>query len=190
MNIVFGGAFNPVTIAHEKIVNLIRTKFPDANVIILPVGNSYNKPELIDFNDRIKMLNFVFGNKKGIIISKLEENKTFNGTVNSLDELSKTYDNLYFITGTDNLKDLKNWIEYERLIKTYPFIFVERDSDLISDLVKEHPSINPNYLEISFHEDISSTMIRSNVDKYQKYLSKEVYDYIKINKLYEVGKNV
>ena len=68
MNIVFGGSFNPVTIAHEKIVNLILSKFPDAKVIILPVGNSYNKPKLVSFNDRMTMLNLVF--KDNLFFSK------------------------------------------------------------------------------------------------------------------------
>ena len=190
MNIVFGGSFNPVTIAHEKIVNLILSKFPDAKVIILPVGNSYNKPKLVSFNDRMTMLNLVFKDNERVILSELEKEKVFDGTINSLDELKMTYGDLYFVMGTDNLKGLKHWIEYERLIKTYPFILIERDKDLISELIKDHPLINPNYLEISFDENVSSTIIRTNVDKYKSYLKEDVYKYIKANKLYEVGKNV
>lgn len=190
MNVVFGGSFNPVTIAHEKIVSLILKKYPDANVIILPVGNSYNKPKLVSYNDRLEMLKLVFKDHPQVTISLIEKNKTFDGTIQSLDELSKTYNNLYFVMGTDNLKGLKSWVEYERLIKTYPFIFIERDKDLISELIKEHPLINPNYLEISFDENVSSTIIRTNVDKYQSYLKPDVYNYIKKNNLYEVGKNV
>lgn len=190
MNIVFGGSFNPVTIAHEKIVNLILLKYPDAKIIILPVGNSYDKPKLVSFDHRMKMLEIVFKGNENVVISTLEKDKTFDGTISSLDELSKDYQDLYFVMGTDNLKGLKHWVEYERLIQKYPFIFIERDKDLISELIKEHPLLNPNYLEISFDNNVSSTIIRTNVDKYRSFLKEEVYEYIKANKLYEVGKDV
>lgn len=192
MNIVFGGSFNPPQNAHEKIVNILLNKFSDAKVIILPVGMDYHKPELISFKHRYKMLNLIFGNNKRVIISKLEANNTFKGTIASLEKLKSecNCDVLAFVMGSDNLKTLKSWIRYEELIANYQFIFIERDNDNLDELISEHPNINPNYFKIKFDEEISSSKIRSDVSKNKDKLNKLVFKYIKDNNLYGGKDNV
>jgi|SRR5690554_894094 len=191
MNIVFGGSFNPPQVAHEKIVNLLLNKFSDAKVIILPVGDDYKKPELISFKHRFKMLKLIFGDNERIKISKIEAKTKFEGTIASLEYLEKyCCDNLYFVTGSDNLKELKTWIRYEELIVKYPFIFIERDDDNLDELISEHPNLNKNYYKINFDEDISSSQIRNNLIENKEKLNKLVYEYILSNNLYGGKENV
>ena len=44
MKVVFGGSFNPPTIAHEKIIELLYKRYDE--VIIVPNGRKYIKKEL------------------------------------------------------------------------------------------------------------------------------------------------
>ena len=124
LNIVYGGSFNPPTVAHEAIIKELKRKFNPKNLIILPTGNSYVRKDLLDFKHRYEMLKLI---SNDIILSLENEEKKYLGTVGALDILSLQYDDLYFVMGADNLIDIKTWIEYERLLKTYNFIVITRD---------------------------------------------------------------
>lgn len=187
MNIVYGGSFNPPTKAHLNIIKKLLDEFNEAKIILLPVGNDYKKKELIDFKYRYDMLNLIIKPfSKKVIISDLEQKQGFKGTIGALNELSKSYDNLHFVIGSDHLDKLKHWIEYRTLLKTYPFIVMNRNHYM----TKEHAeklfeNEEHKFTFIEFDMDISSSMIRNQIEKHKNYLAKEVYDYIKENNLYE-----
>ena len=187
MNIVYGGSFNPPTKAHLNIIKKLLDEFKDAKVILLPVGNDYKKASLIDFKYRNEMLSLMIEPLKDKVdISYLEQQKGFKGTFHALNDLSRTYDELYFVIGSDHLEQLKYWIEYKALLKTYPIIVMNRNHYM----TKEHAENlfkdeEHKFIFIEFDMDISSTMIRNNIEKHKKYLTEEVYTYIKKNNLYE-----
>lgn len=187
MNIVYGGSFNPPTKAHLNIIKKLLDEFNDAKVILLPVGNDYKKTSLIDFKYRRDMLELMI---KPLIdqvhISDLEQKKGFKGTYHALNDLSKTYNDIHFVIGSDHLEKLKQWIEYKALLKTYPIIVMNRNHYMS----KEHAEMlfkdeAHQFIFIEFDMDISSTMIRKHIDQHKKYLTEEVYTYIKKNSLYE-----
>lgn len=186
MNIVYGGSFNPPTIAHLEIVNKLLIEFPNSNVIVLPVGNSYDKKELIPFNYRYEMLKLMFNNNSKVIVSNLEDTNEFKGTLKSLDILSNTYNNIGLTIGSDNIYNLNKWINYEILIKKYPLIIFKRNNDDIIQLLNEYKYLDPKYYIVEFNNSISSSLIRSNINKYRESLDSNVYKYIIENKLYEV----
>lgn len=190
MNIVYGGAFNPPQLAHYKIVNVLLKKFKNARVIILPVGNNYNKPEIIDFKHRFKMLKMMFENNKQVIISDLENTNEFKGTIFALEELSKTYNDVYLVMGSDHTKTLNTWIRYEELLSNYPLIIMQRNNDDIKENMQQYNHLNVKYSIINFNSEINSTLIRSNPNQYNKWLDLKVLDYIRANKLYGVDQNV
>lgn len=186
MNIVYGGSFNPPTQAHFKIVNKLINVYSESNIIVLPVGNSYNKPELIDFYHRFNMLKIMFKNSKNVFISKLEEIKTFDGTLKSLNKLEKTYNNLVLVIGSDNIKEFDTWINYQELLNKYPLIIMQRNNDNVELLMEKYKKYSIKYEIVEFNEEISSTIIRNNLEDYKKLLDKKVYQYIKENELYGV----
>ena len=49
MMIVFGGAFNPPTIAHLNIIKKLLSTYKGSHVLLLPVGNDYSKSEFFDY---------------------------------------------------------------------------------------------------------------------------------------------
>lgn len=190
MNIVYGGAFNPPTKAHFNIVKTLLAKYENAKIIILPVGNSYNKPSLISFKDRYEMLKLLFKDNSRVLISRLEENKSFDGTISSLEELSKTYHDLHLVIGSDHLETLHEWIRYEDLLNKYPLIIMNRNKVDIDSIMKKYKNYNLKYEKFDFNHPASSTLIRKDLINYKSWLSDDVYKYIIENKLYEVNKDV
>ena len=156
MIIVYGGAFNPPTKAHYEIIKIVNDIFKPEAFILLPVGNKYQKKELISFDHRVKMLELMGEKLPFVTISKLEENESFKGTVNTLDQL--------------------------RLIKDYEFIVISRPNYLMN--VNQYDDLMIKARFIQYESVISSTQIRKNVDEYQNDLLEEVYQYIKKENLY------
>lgn len=187
MNIVYGGAFNPPTIAHLFIIKTLLNKFEDAHVIVLPVGNDYDKKSLVDFNHRFMMLKLMTSSYQDrVLVSDLEHQEGFKGTISALNQLSKQYDNLHFVIGSDNLEGLKNWIEYKELLRSYPFIIMNRNHYMekkdAEDMFKD---TKHHFMFIDFNMEVSSSKIREHIEKNKHLLTKEVYQYIKKHQLYE-----
>ena len=186
MTIVFGGSFNPPTLAHKKIVDQLRSIYPDALILLLPVGDDYQKPELIAFKHRFEMLNIMFKHDKHVNILDIESKKQYKGTLDTLKILSKTYDDIHFVIGSDHLDQLPTWINYKELLATYPFIVMNRNLGISIQKAEEmFKDLKHHFDYIDFEQDISSSMIRNNIHQYQSFLTKEVFEYIIENQLYK-----
>ena len=185
MVIVFGGSFNPPTVAHLEIIKKLLNTYMDSTVLILPVGNDYQKQELIPFTHRFEMLKLLVKDLDRVIISDLESKKTYNGTLESLNELSKTYENLHFVIGSDNLLQFETWINYKQLLKSYPFIVMTRKCGLNKQqaevLFREY---DHHFIYLPFQMNVQSSKIRSAIHQKKDHLTHEVFDYIQKNHLY------
>lgn len=190
MNIVFGGSFNPPTKAHNEIVSLLIKKFNPKKIILVPVGSLYNKKDLVSFEERLKMLKLMFQNNEKVVISEIEKDGNFQGTINTLRALSKDYDNIHFSLGTDQIKVLETWIDYKDLLKEYPLIIFKRDNDDIDEIRLKLKNYEHKFTWIEYENEISSTKFRSNRNKYKDYVDEKVFDYIKKHQLYRSGLNV
>ena len=100
MNIVYGGSFNPPTLAHQKIVETLFDKLKPENIIIVPTADNYTWKNIANFNHRLKMCEIAF--PKAIICDIEGENSQYRGTLNTLNRLSQFYDDIYFCIGADN----------------------------------------------------------------------------------------
>lgn len=181
MNIVYGGSFNPPTKAHQEIISILFDSLKIDNVILLPVSNKFNKDGLIDDNHRYNMLSLL---DKRVIVSDLELHKDFHGTYYSLKELSNKYDDIHYVIGADNLDNLNKWINFQNLIKEFKFIVVGRDNiDVINIIDTKYSEYKDRFIYIDASLDMCSTSYRETKD--ENILTKEVYEYIKENHLYE-----
>ena len=184
MVLVYGGSFNPPTIAHEAIIHKLYEEFKPRKILIVPTGNYFSwKTDLIDFEHRFKMLELMTQNLDYVEISRLEDTKEFLGSYHTLNELKKQYDDLYFVVGADHIKTLDHWEDYKLLIQNYKFILITRnnysfDDNLISKL-------GLKYKKMMFQSDISSSEIRQNLNQNLDKLKSNVKRYILENKLYE-----
>jgi nicotinate-nucleotide adenylyltransferase len=185
MVIVFGGSFNPPTFAHLEIVKTLLNTFKDSTVLLLPVGNDYQKPELIDFSHRFNMLTLMTKHLDRVIISELESQKKYNGTLESLKELSKTYKDIFFVIGSDNLVQFETWINYQELLKSYPFIIMMRKTGLTekeAEVMFSH--LKHQFIFVPFDVNIQSSQVRKSIQNQHMNITKEVFEYIQKNHLY------
>lgn len=189
MVILYGGSFNPPTMAHFEIIKLLNELYTPSRIVLMPVGNNYNKPELLDGEIRLEMTKIMTSKMENALTSNFEVDRPFQGTIRSLEYLEETYnEKVALAIGADNLMYLHTWIEAEKLIKSYKIIVFNRDnliSDEFIDAFEEKYKVKLDIVNFEF--DISASLIRSNIKKYRKYLLPEVYDYIKRHKLYKKG---
>lgn len=187
MHILYGGSFNPPTLAHEAIIKKINDLFKPTKIIIMPVGRSYTRKDHQANIDRIKMLELIAKKYKNVEISDYEINNPFNGTIKTLEYLENLYQAKFsFVMGADNLLEIKTWIDYEELLKNYHIICFNRNNLLDKNTVKNIADSYQAKIDlIPLNKDISSSDIRKDLELNKNNLSKEIYDYIINNHLYK-----
>ena len=169
----FGGSFNPITIAHEELILDAMKKYDLEKVFFVPMNDMYDKKELLPINNRKDMIELVVNkeaNKDKLDLYLLDNSKK-TYAIDSFRSISNDFKDSenFFIMGSDNFDNIKNWKDYEEL-KKYNFIVLDRKD------------------EESRYNKISSTQVRKNIKENKKIdnlVSKEIEEYIKNNKLYE-----
>ncbi|QWB95214.1 nicotinate (nicotinamide) nucleotide adenylyltransferase [Mycoplasmatota bacterium] len=186
MNYVYGGSFNPPTKAHRKIIELLSNLNDTEKVILIPVGDDYQKPYLAPFKDRLEMLEQVICEFPHVIISTIEQDDKYHGTLNSLKSLEKNYKPLSFVIGSDQIDELPQWINSKKLLKAYTFVIIQRDRKLsIEDIEKKFSHIPHHFKWIPFNQEVSATTARKNIDKRKKILDPKIIKYIEEHQLYK-----
>lgn len=189
MIVIFGGAFNPPTIAHKEIYYHVLKFIPFTEFVFLPVSSLYTKRSLASNFHRLQMLNLLIKDLPNSSISTLEfDDSDYIGTYQSLLRIQEKYPNqeLSFIIGADNLIKIHKWINAKALLTDFKFIVINRSltdmkNYIQNDLfLKEYSS--RFVLLPDFNLDISSTAFRETFD--QKIVTKEIYQYIQIQGLY------
>ena len=187
---IFGGTFNPPHIAHSIVADNVRQQLNLDKILFIPSGNPPLK-ESIPAKHRLSMSKLAFGNDKNFEISEIEIKDTAEKsyTVDTLRILKEKYKNneteLYLIIGMDNLIDLPNWKEPEKLFEFAKIIVINRPENNKDDAVKDFRE-RAIFVDVPDLE-ISSRMIRRNISegKSVKYLvSDAVEEYIEKHGLY------
>ena len=186
---IFGGSFNPIHKRHEEIAKFLLNGYVD-KIIFVPTGCKYEyKNNLIDNKCRLDMIKLVTDKNPNMMVSDYEMKDYVVYTCDTLDYFSNLYpeDEIYFICGSDNLSYIDRWKNGEYLLKNYKFLVVERNTNLINELLIQFFEYKDNIVVVNMDlSDLSSTYIRKNVlDKdIVKCLDSEVYQYILDNQLY------
>lgn len=178
---MYGGAFNPPTIAHHQIMIHLKKMYPSDTLIIVPVGDHYNKPSLVSFTHRKNMIHLL---DASLQIIDVEQHTPFKGTLNTLKYLEKIHKNkVGFVIGADQLETIHTWISYETLLKNHEMLIMKRphyDMSKYEHLLKTH---HATYRVIDLNLDVSSTSFRTQ--KNEHVLNKNVLKYIQKHHLYE-----
>ena len=189
MVVVFGGAFNPPTLAHKEIYYLIDERIGFDHFVFLPVSSKYNKSTLISDKYRIDMLSILIQDLPKATLSLLEiDDHNFLGTYESLKRMKDLYpeEEIAFIIGSDNLVNIKRWINAEALISEFNFIVINRNKQDGSKIIEKDEKLRlykDNFKIISgFNQYISSTAFRDSLDP--SYVTEAIYQYIMKNDLY------
>lgn len=185
---IFGGSFNPPHKIHQKIANyLVKNNYLD-KVIFVPTGSNYEKPYLASEQDRYNMLKLMIGNVSYLDISTYEFGKLTH-TYQTLDYFKEHYkdDEIYFICGSDNLKEIKTWKRYQYILSNYKLLVIRRNGESITDILSELKSYQNNIIVIDdIKSSLSSTSIRKRFKDDKKLvkdgnIDSKVFEYIKNN---------
>lgn len=191
---VFGGAFNPVHIAHLIIAEDVREQMHLDKVLFIPYAKPPHKDngELADAEARLHMIQLSISDNPYFEASDIEIKRGKNSvtyTVDTLMELREIYKTeqvkFYLIIGIDNLIDLHTWKDPGKLFLLSEVVILNRPGYIIQNVKNDYGR------QVVFvpapNLDISATGIRQKIreKKSIKYLvPKQVEEFIKNNKLY------
>ena len=182
----FGGCFNPPTNVHINLANnLIKDGILD-KVVFVPVGDYYEKKDLVSARDRYNMLKIACKDYENIEVEDIAI--THQDKLYAVDTFKLIYEkfnataDIYLIMGSDNFEKMPNWKDYEELMKNYKFIVLERLNH------KQETNLgNVLFYKTNPTEDISATCIRKKIINYEdvsKYVSPQVLQYISEKHIY------
>ena len=98
-------------------------------------------------------------------------------------------DEVFFVCGADNLSYIDKWKNGEYILNNFKILVLKRKGEDIDELLNKFDQYRENIIVADIEQqDISSTDIRdrlkNNIDVLD-LIDKDVYEYIKENKLYE-----
>lgn len=166
----FGGCFNPVTNAHiELIAEAIKQENLD-KVYFVPMGDLYEKKDLISLKHRIKMLELAFENQEKMTILAISNKDKKTCAIDTFQKIDEKFpkDERFFIMGSDNYENMAKWKNVEDLIKNYQYIILDREKGK--------------------RKDISSSMVREKIkqnENVENLIPQKVLEYIKQKNLYK-----
>jgi nicotinate-nucleotide adenylyltransferase len=164
--VVYGGAFNPPTLAH---IAILRACFDyadsqRADVWVLPSGNRLDKTIPTPRQRRIDFIQAMIRDaddtQHGAAIQLMELDRTRPvETIDTVHELRAMYPgrDFRFVFGADSTETMAEWDRGQELLDTLPMLVVERPGSQINPLAKHAVK-----LEVQT-PDISSTLVRAQV---------------------------
>jgi len=181
----FGGSFNPPTIAHFEIVKKALKEFKLDKIIIIPMGDKYEKKDLIPFKYRYEMLDRMFEVFEDVDIWALQANQQNRmyaiDTFDIIDEEYKDFER-FFIMGLDNFINIKKWKSSNKLLQNRNYIIFRRNNIQVNENIE-----NVKFLDVE-QENVSSSMVRAKIklgEDLNGLLTPIIIKYINQNGLYK-----
>ena len=179
---IYSGSFNPIHHGHVMLANYL-VEFSDLDelwFVVTPQNPLKKKEDLLDDDERLKMVQLAIGDDPRIRVSDIEMHlPTPSYTINTLTALSEQYPDseFVFICGMDSLQNLKNWREYQRILDNYELLVFPREGYDGGDLIN-YPSVTVLKTPIL---EISSTFIRQCVKEgrdVRHFMPEKAYQYL------------
>lgn len=183
---MYFGSFNPIHIGHLIIANTLydRSELDEVWFVVSPQNPLKKRQSLAHEHDRLRMVELAIEGNFHFRASDVEFRMPRPSyTIDTLTYLSEQYPQHQFclFLGSDNLKQLKKWKNYQQILEHYEIYVYPRPGEKFE---MDHPAI----LEVDAPLlDISATFIRDAIHSGRsvKYLlPKQVEEYIQSNKLY------
>lgn len=184
MNIIFGGSFNPPTVAHYEMIRIVQATYEIDRFLIVPVGDHYKFKHVISAEHRFAMLSLM-AKELDVEVSRIEMDAPgFQGTYQTLEQLNLP--NTKFLLGSDNLTQLSRWLNAEKLLKDYGIIVIRRQQN-IEAIIEADPLLAKykDCIDIINHFDVKVSSSYYRRFKDQQYVIEPVAAYIQTHHLYE-----
>ena len=185
---LFGTSADPPTIGHKKILEEL-SKIYDFTISY--VSNNPNKKHKEDISIRSHLLKTLIedlDNPKILFNQKLSS----KWAVESIKKCKKNYEfnNLDFVIGSDLIKDIFSWKNFDKIIKEVSFFIILREGYPVkSNTIKMLETYNVKFrISNTKIPNISSSKFRLNFN--YSNLPTSLIDIVKKNNLYESTKLV
>lgn len=198
---IFGGSFDPVTKMHLRIaysaIELVGLHY----FFFEPVNSHYTLKDVSPVENRIRMLelaidNYGFPKESSVSCGSVDAYSPKQlYTYELLDHYQMMFPNtkIYFIMGSDNLKDLLKWKKPEYILKKYRLLIHPRGNHSVEEIIKDNKLLYTNRSNIQIikgkRNHLSSTLVRTWLENGTSvpatYVQKQVMDYILEKKLYQ-----
>ncbi len=207
--IVYGGTFNPCTLAHLNAIQCAKKAIEnnDDKIIslFLPTGDKYIKSNKIPSKMRCDMIDKMIQDvqDESIKLCKLEvdspkQPRTLQ-TLTQIQENAKDWE-IYFLLGADKLSQFDRWYKSNEILEKFHLIVLNRTNKK-NELFNLNEILQRDFFQKfsdriiiaennnEFYDSISSTLIRKNfyqapIKEINTWLSPSVIKYIKDNGLY------
>ena len=195
----FGGTFNPPHLAHKRLALQMKEEADLDKILVVPTFVPPHKAasSLASGEDRLNMCRLLFDDEVFSVsdMELLRKGKSYS--FDTLTELKKCYpdDKLFMIVGSDMLLSFHEWYRYRDILKLVTLCAASRDGKEGVKKLREYAlntlglDADKGEIMISVLEpvELSSTQIRQLISQEkcaEKYLGKDVSDYIKKRNLY------
>ena len=184
---IIGGTFDPVHLGHLYLAKKVLRKLSLEKIIFIPAYISPHKKNIkaTAAIHRYRMLKLAIIDRQGFVSSGIElRRKGRSYSVETLRQIRKRYGfsaTIFFITGSDSLKDIDKWRSLKEILRLSKFVIAKRPSFAIKHAPQEFI-----VLDIGA-KDISSSRIRDRVKKglsIDTMVPEKVRDYIHAHRLY------
>lgn len=193
---LFFGSFNPPTIQHIQIAEIISKLdyIDELFIVVTPHNPDKDVSTIADEIHRLNMVKLSIKEKdiKKAIASDVEfDIEKPNYTYKTIEKVKQLYpnDNIFFVCGADVFNDMNNWENFHFINQNCTFIALKRAGHEISEKRKKNSKHIELILPLEITElNISSTLVRNlvaNQKDFSKFVPSTVENYIKENKLYK-----
>ena len=185
---ILGGTFNPIHIGHLILAEEACFKLKLDKLIFVPTFIPPHKDMEPEMNpqDRLKMVQLAIEDNPSFEVSRFEiDSKKKSYSIDTLKEFRRIYGDdaeLYFITGSDSLKDLFSWKDINDIFKISKFIVANRPGYPFKDLPKEAEAVVITPIEVS-SQDIRKRIKEGRSIRY--LVPEKVRKYILEHNLYK-----